>query len=123
MDSVDNDYKVKPEGHLVMFSCGHRGQPTRIEEKRISRLLRKSGFIPMLDEASNQKDAKSRDKGDVSPKYNGKGFKQDDLDQKFEKFAAEKTAQSKNNQSIGPGVKIADGDDGPTISPEGEEDE
>jgi hypothetical protein len=25
-------------------------QPSRIEEKRISRLLRKSGFIPMLDD-------------------------------------------------------------------------
>jgi hypothetical protein len=32
-----------------MMTCGHRGIPCRGEEKRISRLLRKSGFIPMLD--------------------------------------------------------------------------
>ena len=32
------------------MNCGHRGKPSRIEEKRISRLLRKSGFIPMLEE-------------------------------------------------------------------------
>jgi len=31
------------------LSCGHRGFPSRNEEKRISRLLRKSGFIPLLD--------------------------------------------------------------------------
>lgn len=34
-----------------MMTCGHRGIPQRIEEKRISRLLRKSGFIPMLEQA------------------------------------------------------------------------
>lgn len=34
----------------MQFECGHRGQPSRIEEKRISRLLRKSGFIPMLED-------------------------------------------------------------------------
>ncbi len=44
------DFHRKPEGHLVQFNCGHRGQPTRMEEKRVSRLLRKSGFIPMLDD-------------------------------------------------------------------------
>ena len=46
----DTDFKKTLQGHLVQFSCGHRGQPTRIEEKRISRLLRKSGFIPMLED-------------------------------------------------------------------------
>ena len=46
---------VKPEGHLVLVTCGHRGQPNRAEEKRISRLLRKSGYIPMLEELSQQK--------------------------------------------------------------------
>ncbi len=35
---------------MVLMSCGHRGKPNRQEEKRISRLLRKSGFIPMLEE-------------------------------------------------------------------------
>lgn len=35
-----------------MLNCGHRGKPTRPEEKRISRLLRKSGFIPMLEEVA-----------------------------------------------------------------------
>ena len=52
-ETTENDYLVKPEGHLVMISCGHRGQPNRAEEKRISRLMRKSGFIPMLEEISN----------------------------------------------------------------------
>ena len=46
----NNDFKKSIQGHLVQFACGHRGQPSRIEEKRISRLLRKSGFIPMLDD-------------------------------------------------------------------------
>ena len=32
------------------MTCGHRGLPYRMEEKRVSRLLRKSGFIPMLEE-------------------------------------------------------------------------
>jgi len=31
------------------MTCGHRGIPRRTEEKRVSRLLRKSGFIPMLE--------------------------------------------------------------------------
>lgn len=44
------DYDNQQQGHLVMLSCGHRGKPSRPEEKRISRLLRKSGFIPMLDQ-------------------------------------------------------------------------
>ena len=35
---------------MVMMTCGHRGLPQRIEEKRVSRLLRKSGFIPMLEQ-------------------------------------------------------------------------
>ena len=52
-ETTENDYLVKPEGHLVMVTCGHRGQPNRAEEKRISRLMRKSGFIPMLEEISN----------------------------------------------------------------------
>jgi len=43
------------EGHLVLLQCGHRGKPNRIEEKRISRLLRKSGFIPMLEELYNMR--------------------------------------------------------------------
>jgi hypothetical protein len=49
---VGHDFKASIEGHLVSFDCGHRGQPSRIEEKRISRLLRKSTFIPMLEEIS-----------------------------------------------------------------------
>lgn len=46
----NDDFKKVAEGHLVRMGCGHRGQPNRIEEKRISRLLRKSGFIPMLED-------------------------------------------------------------------------
>ena len=38
-----------------MVTCGHRGQPNRAEEKRISRLMRKSGYIPMLEELSQQR--------------------------------------------------------------------
>lgn len=44
------DFEVKSQGHLVLMTCGHRGRPSRQEEKRISRLMRKSGFIPMLEE-------------------------------------------------------------------------
>ncbi|CDW82564.1 UNKNOWN [Stylonychia lemnae] len=44
------DYDILKQGHLVYMKCGHRGKPSRLEEKRISRLLRKSGFIPMLEE-------------------------------------------------------------------------
>ena len=44
------DFEEPQQGHLVLMSCGHRGKPDRMEEKRISRLLRKSGFIPMLEE-------------------------------------------------------------------------
>lgn len=44
------DFDTKTQGHLVLMTCGHRGRPSRQEEKRISRLLRKSGFIPMLEE-------------------------------------------------------------------------
>ena len=47
---VKTDFDVKTQGHLVLMTCGHRGRPSRQEEKRISRLLRKSGFIPMLEE-------------------------------------------------------------------------
>jgi hypothetical protein len=36
------------------MSCGHRGIPCRTEEKRVSRLLRKSGFIPMLEEVHDK---------------------------------------------------------------------
>ena len=55
VELLENDYYVKPEGHLVLVTCGHRGQPNRSEEKRISRLMRKSGFIPMLEEISQLK--------------------------------------------------------------------
>ena len=37
----------------MKLTCGHRGIPYRGEEKRISRLLRKSGFIPMLETAED----------------------------------------------------------------------
>ena len=48
------DFEVKDQGHLVLMKCGHRGRPSRMEEKRTSRLLRKSGFIPMLEELYKQ---------------------------------------------------------------------
>ena len=44
------DFARIPQGHFTLMSCGHRGTPCRLEEKRISGLLRKSGFIPMLEE-------------------------------------------------------------------------
>lgn len=44
------DFVNLPQGHLVKMTCGHRGIPCRTEEKRVSRLLRKSGFIPMLEQ-------------------------------------------------------------------------
>jgi hypothetical protein len=46
------DFDSKTQGHLVYLKCGHRGKPSRSEEKRISRLMRKSGFIPMLEDLS-----------------------------------------------------------------------
>lgn len=52
----NDDYEAIKEGHLVMMKCGHRGRPSRMEEKRISRLLRKSGFIPMLEEIYKKHD-------------------------------------------------------------------
>lgn len=42
------------------MNCGHRGIPYRSEEKRVSRLLRKSGFIPMLENPSDKKSAKEQ---------------------------------------------------------------
>ena len=79
------DFDVKTQGHLVVMTCGHRGRPSRQEEKRISRLLRKSGFIPMLEEiyglppgADAEKNEKvNKTKGDQkqqdkeTPKYVG----------------------------------------------------
>eukprot|EP00347_Sterkiella_histriomuscorum_P024303 403331600 len=50
----DNDFTQIKEGHMVLMKCGHRGKPSRMEEKRISRLLRKSGFIPMLEDLHHQ---------------------------------------------------------------------
>ena len=38
------------------MTCGHRGIPCRTEEKRVSRLLRKSGFIPMLETVEQMKE-------------------------------------------------------------------
>ncbi|CDW86706.1 UNKNOWN [Stylonychia lemnae] len=58
----ENDFDKITEGHLVLMKCGHRGKPSRIEEKRISRLLRKSGFIPMLEEIQYYKQASPRAK-------------------------------------------------------------
>ena len=55
----ESDFKRIPQGHLVQFACGHRGQPSRIEEKRISRLMRKSGFIPMLEDIAAKAGASS----------------------------------------------------------------
>jgi hypothetical protein len=45
-----------------MMKCGHVGRPSRMEEKRISRLLRKSGFIPMLEEIYKKHDKKDSKK-------------------------------------------------------------
>lgn len=49
-EEENQDFERIPSGHLVVVGCGHRGRPNRMEEKRISRLLRKSGFIPMLEQ-------------------------------------------------------------------------
>lgn len=49
------DFEKPPEGHHIKMTCGHRGIPCRGEEKRISRLLRKSGFIPMLVQEDGRK--------------------------------------------------------------------
>jgi hypothetical protein len=44
------DLKTKVQGHLILLNCGHRGKPNRPEEKKMSRLLRSSGFIPAIEE-------------------------------------------------------------------------
>ena len=74
-EHIENDYHVRPEGHLVQVSCGHRGQPTRQEEKRISRLIRKSGFIPMLEDIEKHKKQNEQDFERV--------MEQDDYDIKY----------------------------------------
>ena len=66
-ETLENDHLVKPEGHLVLVTCGHRGQPNRAEEKRVSRLMRKSGFIPMLEEVALQQANKTPTKPFTSP--------------------------------------------------------
>jgi hypothetical protein len=60
------------QGHLVQFECGHRGQPSRIEEKRISRLLRKSGFIPMLEDMPAFSSVKAPEVFKADPPKQGK---------------------------------------------------
>jgi hypothetical protein len=49
------------------MTCGHRGKPNRMEEKRISRLLRKSGFIPMLEEIYLKKPQQKDDSKTKTP--------------------------------------------------------
>lgn len=61
VEATKADYGKTKEGHLVQMTCGHRGIPCRGEEKRVSRLLRKSGFLPMLDNSPPNK------KGPESP--------------------------------------------------------
>lgn len=62
MPDENEDLERPSQGHLVMMTCGHRGIPIRQEEKRLSRLLRKSGFIPMLKE-KEKKDENNRNTG------------------------------------------------------------
>ena len=51
----------------MKLTCGHRGIPYRGEEKRISRLLRKSGFIPMLESREEQSRKKfNKDKPELN---------------------------------------------------------
>jgi hypothetical protein len=73
-----------------MMTCGHRGKPSRQEEKRISRLLRKSGFIPMLEEIYG-----------VSPGAGAQGDAENQKDSKQSKF---KTSQPKTEtpKYVGP---------------------
>jgi hypothetical protein len=53
------DFKTKNQGHLILFNCGHRGKPNRPEEKKISRLLRSSGFIPAIEEVYKMEQKKT----------------------------------------------------------------
>ena len=50
MPDDNEDYENPVQGHFTIMTCGHRGLPQRSEEKRVSRLLRKSGFIPLLEQ-------------------------------------------------------------------------
>eukprot|EP00347_Sterkiella_histriomuscorum_P023629 403333935 len=73
-----DDFTNIEQGHLVYMKCGHRGKPSRLEEKRISRLLRKSGFIPMLEELYNAQKPKPIQKPQVQP--NQKDIEVEELD-------------------------------------------
>lgn len=54
------DFENLTQGHYALMTCGHRGIPCRHEEKRVSRLLRKSGFIPMLETIHDQSKDKKK---------------------------------------------------------------
>lgn len=48
-------------GHLIPVKCGHRGKPSRIEEKNLHNLLQLSGFL------DSQKVVKAKDLKSVIP--------------------------------------------------------
>lgn len=54
MSDENEDFENPLQGHFTIMTCGHRGIPQRSEEKRVSRLLRKSGFIPLLEQLIEQ---------------------------------------------------------------------
>ena len=41
-------------GHLVPMRCGHRGRPSRNEERMLDNLIRESGFLDMPERSSEE---------------------------------------------------------------------
>ena len=41
-------------GHLVPMRCGHRGKPSRNEERMLDNLIRESGFLDHYESASEE---------------------------------------------------------------------
>lgn len=43
---------VSELGHLMPMTCGHRGKPSRHEERMLESLIRDSGFLDELNQTS-----------------------------------------------------------------------
>ena len=102
-ETTENDYLVRPEGHLVLVTCGHRGQPNRSEEKRVSRLMRKSGFIPMLEDISAQKKEQEKTFDKTIEKHD-----KDDAEDEEKKTNESKEANRSKSRGKGlmPNIKV-----------------
>lgn len=123
-ESTDNDYHVRPEGHLVLVTCGHRGQPNRSEEKRVSRLMRKSGFIPMLDDVTNQQaQVKEEQKKKESERIFERTIEQEEADSEDKKTTGSNDHRNSGSRAgskgktLMPNIRVVSYNQPPKISP------